>query len=172
MQRRVSACLVLVLSFLILACARSAPEHGGNGIEVHFSPKAGCTEAVVKGLIGATNTVLVQAYSFTSAPIAKALVDAHKRGVKVQAILERASARRSIHPQRSFITQASPSSSTPSMPSRTTRSPDTQSTRRIVLSAAGAGLRFVGALVMVWGIWPRATVRSDGWEAWFMAIFE
>jgi phosphatidylserine/phosphatidylglycerophosphate/cardiolipin synthase-like enzyme len=33
--------------------------------------------------------VLVQAYSFTSAPIAKALVDAEKRGVKVQVILDR-----------------------------------------------------------------------------------
>jgi phosphatidylserine/phosphatidylglycerophosphate/cardiolipin synthase-like enzyme len=37
----------------------------------------------------ATNSVLVQAYSFTSAPIAKALVDAHRRGVKVQVILDR-----------------------------------------------------------------------------------
>jgi len=31
----------------------------------------------------------VQAYSFTSAPIAKALVDAHKRGVKVLAVLDK-----------------------------------------------------------------------------------
>jgi phosphatidylserine/phosphatidylglycerophosphate/cardiolipin synthase-like enzyme len=30
-----------------------------------------------------------QAYSFTSAPIAKALVDAHRRGVKVQIILDK-----------------------------------------------------------------------------------
>ena len=36
----------------------------------------------------ATNSVLVQAYSFTSAPIAEALVDAHRRGVKVQVILD------------------------------------------------------------------------------------
>jgi phosphatidylserine/phosphatidylglycerophosphate/cardiolipin synthase-like enzyme len=33
--------------------------------------------------------VLVQAYSFTSAPIAKALLDAHKRGVQVQVILDK-----------------------------------------------------------------------------------
>jgi phosphatidylserine/phosphatidylglycerophosphate/cardiolipin synthase-like enzyme len=33
--------------------------------------------------------VLVQAYSFTSAPIAKALVDAHRRGVEVKVILDR-----------------------------------------------------------------------------------
>jgi phosphatidylserine/phosphatidylglycerophosphate/cardiolipin synthase-like enzyme len=34
-------------------------------------------------------TVLVQAYSFTSAPIAKALVGAHKRGVKIEVILDK-----------------------------------------------------------------------------------
>jgi len=33
--------------------------------------------------------VLVQAYSFTSAPIAKALVEAHRRGVKVEVVLDR-----------------------------------------------------------------------------------
>ena len=34
-------------------------------------------------------SILVQAYSFTSAPIAKALLDAHKRGVQVQVILDK-----------------------------------------------------------------------------------
>jgi phosphatidylserine/phosphatidylglycerophosphate/cardiolipin synthase-like enzyme len=37
----------------------------------------------------AKHTILVQAYSFTSAPIAKALLEAHKRGVQVQVILEK-----------------------------------------------------------------------------------
>ncbi len=36
----------------------------------------------------ATQQILVQAYSFTSAPIAKALVDAHTRGVQVLAVLD------------------------------------------------------------------------------------
>lgn len=58
-------------------------------IQVYFSPKGGCTEAVVESLNKATNSVLVQAYSFTSAPIAKALVDAHKRGVDVRVILDK-----------------------------------------------------------------------------------
>jgi len=39
--------------------------------------------------MGAKESVLVQAYSFTSAPIAKALVEAHRRGVRVQVILDR-----------------------------------------------------------------------------------
>ncbi len=53
-----------------------------------FSPHGGATEAVVNALDHSTNLVLVQAYSFTSAPIAKALVDAHRRGVQVQVILD------------------------------------------------------------------------------------
>jgi phosphatidylserine/phosphatidylglycerophosphate/cardiolipin synthase-like enzyme len=37
----------------------------------------------------AQSTVLVQAYSFTSYKIAKALLDAHKRGIKVEVILDK-----------------------------------------------------------------------------------
>lgn len=43
----------------------------------------------MSALDGAKKNVLVQAYSFTSAPIAKALVDAKKRGVDVQVILDK-----------------------------------------------------------------------------------
>jgi phosphatidylserine/phosphatidylglycerophosphate/cardiolipin synthase-like enzyme len=57
--------------------------------QVYFSPDGGCTEAIVKEIINAKSEILVQAYSFTSTPIAKALVDAHKRGVKVEAILDK-----------------------------------------------------------------------------------
>ena len=37
----------------------------------------------------AREIVLVQAYSFTSAPIAKALVEAHQRGVRVEVLLDK-----------------------------------------------------------------------------------
>lgn len=58
-------------------------------VQVFFSPKGGCTEAVVDNLNKATNTIFVQAYSFTSAPIARAIVDAQKRGINVQVILDK-----------------------------------------------------------------------------------
>ncbi len=57
--------------------------------EVCFSPNGGCTESIVKEINAAKSEILVQAYSFTSAPIAKALTDAFKRGVKVEAILDK-----------------------------------------------------------------------------------
>jgi phosphatidylserine/phosphatidylglycerophosphate/cardiolipin synthase-like enzyme len=43
----------------------------------------------VRELHAAQKRVLVQAYGFTSAPIAKALTDAHKRGVKILAVLDK-----------------------------------------------------------------------------------
>ena len=73
---------ILLLVFL------AASLHAAN-IQVFFSPNGGCTAAVVNNLDKATNSVLVQAYSFTSAPIAQALVDAHKRGVNVEVILDK-----------------------------------------------------------------------------------
>jgi phosphatidylserine/phosphatidylglycerophosphate/cardiolipin synthase-like enzyme len=54
-----------------------------------FSPHGGCTEAVVSALGKAKLSVYVAAYSFTSTGIAKALLDAKKRGVKVSVILDK-----------------------------------------------------------------------------------
>ena len=58
-------------------------------IKVFFSPHGGCAEAIVKELDAAKKTVRVQAYSFTNPLIAKALVDAHKRGLDVKLVLDR-----------------------------------------------------------------------------------
>ncbi len=57
--------------------------------QVYFSPGGGCTDAIVKEIGKAKQEILVQAYSFTSKDIAKALVDAHKRGIKTEIILDK-----------------------------------------------------------------------------------
>ena len=58
-------------------------------IEVFFSPKGGCTDAIVREISVCKKTVLVQAYLLTSGPVCKALLDAHKRGVEVKVILDK-----------------------------------------------------------------------------------
>ncbi len=68
-------------------------EQATSDEQVYFSPKGGCTEAIVKNLDQAEKYVLVQAYSFTSKPIAEALVNAHKRGVKVKVLLDKSQRR-------------------------------------------------------------------------------
>jgi phosphatidylserine/phosphatidylglycerophosphate/cardiolipin synthase-like enzyme len=71
-------------------------------VQVYFSPNGGCTDAIVKAISEAKSEILVQAYSFTSTPIAKALLEAHKRGVKVEAILDK-SQRREKYTSATFL---------------------------------------------------------------------
>ena len=57
--------------------------------EVCFTPGGDCTGRIVDTIGTAQHTILVQAYSFTSPAIAKALVDAKRRGVDVRVILDK-----------------------------------------------------------------------------------
>jgi phosphatidylserine/phosphatidylglycerophosphate/cardiolipin synthase-like enzyme len=86
--------IVLFLVFILLIDV-----HVGHAIDltllkdtpvnIYFSPKGGCTDAIINEIEQAKAEILVQAYSFTSAPIAKALVNAHKKGINVQVILDK-----------------------------------------------------------------------------------
>lgn len=60
-----------------------------NQVEVYFSPRGGATDAIVRELNRAKKSVHVQAYSFTSPPIARALVEAKRRGLQVEIILDK-----------------------------------------------------------------------------------
>lgn len=85
-MKKINLSIVLIFFFLLSThlYAKSSPS-----ISVCFTPGGECTDLVVKELNEAKESVLVQAYSFTSAPIARALVDAKKRGVKVEVILDK-----------------------------------------------------------------------------------
>ncbi len=77
----------LTLVFLLRALKRTCgmmPLHNA-----HFSPKGGCQEAVLRELRSARREILVQAYSFTADKITFALVDAKKRGVHVEVLLDK-----------------------------------------------------------------------------------
>jgi len=56
---------------------------------VCFVPGEDCTGLIVETIGRARKEILLQAYYFTAAPIAKALVDAVGRGVTVRAILDK-----------------------------------------------------------------------------------
>ena len=98
MPRSLSICLVWACC--LTACSPTC--HGEPQIEVYFSPDGGCTDAVVRAIAQARKSILVQAYSFTSWPIARALVAAHKRGVDVRVILDE-SQRTEDHPSADFL---------------------------------------------------------------------
>ena len=58
-------------------------------IKVFFSPKGGCTDAILTELKKARREVLVQAYSFTSDPMTKELVELKKAGITVDIVLDK-----------------------------------------------------------------------------------
>ena len=58
-------------------------------VAVYFSPRGGAEDAVVAEVGRATESILVLAYSFTSPSIVTALVEAHRRGVRVELVLDK-----------------------------------------------------------------------------------
>ncbi|VBB07418.1 Hypothetical protein LUCI_2667 [Lucifera butyrica] len=102
--------LVMLTTFsagFILGCTRKEPADASENrvmpadlkgvhtipatgtIKLAFSPEGGITAMIVDELNHAKKSVLVQAYSFTSPEIAKALTTAKKRGVDVKVILDK-----------------------------------------------------------------------------------
>jgi phosphatidylserine/phosphatidylglycerophosphate/cardiolipin synthase-like enzyme len=74
-------------------------------VAVYFSPKGGVTDAVIRELKAARREVLVLAYSFSSKPIAEALVDAKTRGVQVEIVLDRSNEQEDYSDLHLFLEQ-------------------------------------------------------------------
>jgi phosphatidylserine/phosphatidylglycerophosphate/cardiolipin synthase-like enzyme len=89
-MRRPLIALLLPVVAIALGAAWFAPGRATpqDGLSVYFSPNGGCTDAIIREIDGASLSVLVQAYSFTSAPIAQAILEAHKRGVDVTVVMD------------------------------------------------------------------------------------
>lgn len=79
----VALSLALAVTVQVFAGEPSPP------IQACFTPDEDCTGQIVAEIDRARQSIFVQAYSFTSAPIAKALVEAKNRGVDVRTILDK-----------------------------------------------------------------------------------
>lgn len=69
--------------------AQAALTSSSAAIQVRFSPGGDCTHFIKEAIAKAQNAILVQAYTFTSRPIADALIQAHQRGVDVRILVDR-----------------------------------------------------------------------------------
>jgi len=74
-----------VLIFLLLALT---PALAKPPVEVYFSPNGGAEKALVQAIDQAQHRIQAAVYFFTSRTVAKALLQAGKRGVKVSMILD------------------------------------------------------------------------------------
>ncbi len=88
-------CLIAVISLFSLSLLPYTVAIGAEltldnaPAKVCFSPDGGCTKDIIKEIELATREVLVQAYSFTSAPVKNALIGAQKRGVSIEILLDK-----------------------------------------------------------------------------------
>ncbi|WP_457568718.1 phospholipase D family nuclease [Desulfurobacterium sp.] len=93
--------VLFLLLFLPVSCSvqqeRNAVLSGTDTsvvyIKPYFSPRGGCTGALIKEIGKARNTIDAAIYSFTSKKIARAFIKAHKRGVKVRIIIDQGTAK-------------------------------------------------------------------------------
>ena len=74
--------IFLVVLFPVAALAQPTTEEA-------FSPHQGATALIVRTIGEAQTSVRVAAYSFTSLPIADALVQAHQHGIDVEVVLDK-----------------------------------------------------------------------------------
>lgn len=83
--------ILVLLSTITLSAYASTPIAPGASFDVGFSPNGNSLNLVLKGINSAKKSIHVAAYSFTSKPIAQALVAANKRGVDVKVIADQKS---------------------------------------------------------------------------------
>ena len=69
MMRRIIALVAVVVVAAAWTMGGPRPAASEDGIAVYFSPRGGCTEAIIDEIDKAQEEVVVQAYSFTSAPM-------------------------------------------------------------------------------------------------------
>lgn len=81
-------------AFQASALPGNAPLAASGTVQVAFTPGDDAAGLIVQAIGQARRQVLVQAYSFTHRNIARALVDAHRRGVDVQVLADPEQARR------------------------------------------------------------------------------
>lgn len=93
MRPRPSGCRTLWLALLLAAAPAAALQPAGTVEElvtaqIAFTPGDEAARIIVEALRAARRQVLVQAFSFTHKDIARALIDARRRGVDVRVIAD------------------------------------------------------------------------------------
>lgn len=87
-MKKIVAVLLVSLASTIAFAMQPLPSNAA--FDTGFSPDGSALNVVVKGIESARASILVAAYTFTSRPVAAALLAAQLRGVKVAVIADRA----------------------------------------------------------------------------------
>ena len=81
---------IVLLAGCFFGCGNAPDCHKQDdaAIQVCFSPRGDCTKFIEDVIAKAERTILVQAYYFTSAPIADSLIRAHQKGIYVHILID------------------------------------------------------------------------------------
>lgn len=91
-----------------LSLVGAAPVHTGTfpadtHYEVCFTPGSDCTGMIVNEINKANSSIYLQAYSFTSKPIARAVADAKHRGIDVVVILDKSQVKNNKYSSAKYL---------------------------------------------------------------------
>jgi phosphatidylserine/phosphatidylglycerophosphate/cardiolipin synthase-like enzyme len=108
--------LLLILESCLIVFLLQSPSHPPPAsvlttkpiIRVCFTPGEDCTGEIIQALSKAKSSLYIQAYSFTSTPIAKAVVAAKQRGVEVKMILDKSQLTQRYSSAQFFMNQGIP----------------------------------------------------------------
>jgi phosphatidylserine/phosphatidylglycerophosphate/cardiolipin synthase-like enzyme len=98
--------LLLAIICAATAACVAAPMPSTGMVEVAFTPWDDAEGALLRVVSAAKKSVRVQAFLFTSRPLARALIDAHRRGVDVAVLADREMARKGENSQLSQLAAA------------------------------------------------------------------
>jgi phosphatidylserine/phosphatidylglycerophosphate/cardiolipin synthase-like enzyme len=104
-----------VQSFRISYISPTCPKVTSFTVQACFSPNQDCSGEIVNAITQAKSTLYIHAYSSVSTPIANAILDAKRRGLDVQVILDKSELADHYLAARFFVNQGIPTWIMPDM---------------------------------------------------------
>ena len=99
--------LFLLLLFVILSCQKEKPATF-ESISVYFSPNGGAKQAILRQINSAKESIDIAMFAFTSREIGQAVLDAHRRGIKIRIILDQKQAEEKFSRYPIFLQEGIP----------------------------------------------------------------
>lgn len=90
MSARLNYTLIPLLLFFFVPLAAPESQGAGMAVQACFSPDGRCSAQILREIGQAKQEILAAVYALTSDDLAWALVQARRRGLKVQVIIDRA----------------------------------------------------------------------------------
>jgi phosphatidylserine/phosphatidylglycerophosphate/cardiolipin synthase-like enzyme len=110
---------IIAMSFAIqsfkIAYVSPCPINLTHTVQACFSPAQDCTGQIIKIISQAKSTLYVHAYSSIKTPIAMAILDAQRRGIEVQVIIDKSQMTDHYLAARFFVNQGIPTWIEPDM---------------------------------------------------------